>query len=62
VRQALNDTAAYLQSLYDQTVALMNEGASLDEVIQSVKAPTALAEKPYLQAVYDEPEFIVRNI
>ena len=62
VRAVLNDTANYLQSLYDQTIALMNAGAALDEVIHAVKPPTNLAEKPWLQAVYDEPEFIVRNI
>jgi alkyl sulfatase BDS1-like metallo-beta-lactamase superfamily hydrolase len=62
VRQALNDTADYLQSLNDQTIKMMNEGATLDEVIHAVKPPAALAEKPYLRAVYDEPDFIVRNI
>jgi len=62
VRQVLNDTANYLQSLYDQTIAMMNAGAPLDEIIHGVKPPANLAEKPWLQAVYDEPEFIVRNI
>ncbi|HXZ87799.1 MAG TPA: alkyl sulfatase dimerization domain-containing protein [Candidatus Binataceae bacterium] len=62
VRQTLLDTAEYLQSLYDQTVALMNEGRRLDEIIHSVKPPANLVEKPYLQAVYDEPQFIVHNI
>jgi alkyl sulfatase BDS1-like metallo-beta-lactamase superfamily hydrolase len=62
VRQVLIDTAEYLQSLYDQTVALMNAGTALDEIVRSVAPPTKFIEKPYLQAVYDEPEFIVRNI
>ncbi|MBW3665076.1 MAG: MBL fold metallo-hydrolase [Actinobacteria bacterium] len=62
VRQALHDTATLLESLHDQTVALMNEGATLDEVIHTVTAPPALVERPYLRPVYDEPEFIVRNI
>lgn len=62
VRQALGDTADYLQSLHDQTLELMNAGATLDEVIHAVKPPPALGGKPYLQPVYDEPEFIVRNI
>jgi alkyl sulfatase BDS1-like metallo-beta-lactamase superfamily hydrolase len=62
IRQVLNDTANYLQSLYDQTLAMMNAGAPLDEIIHTVRPPAALAEKPWLQAVYDEPEFIVRNI
>jgi alkyl sulfatase BDS1-like metallo-beta-lactamase superfamily hydrolase len=62
VRQVLTDTADYLQSLYSQTVALMNIGTPLDEIVRSVAPPAKLIEKPYLQAVYDEPEFIVRNI
>jgi alkyl sulfatase BDS1-like metallo-beta-lactamase superfamily hydrolase len=62
VRQALNDTAAYLESVVQQTSAMMNAGATLDEIIHSVKPPAELAEKPYLQPVYDEPEFMVRNI
>lgn len=62
VRQILNDTAEYLQSLYDQTLEMMNAGATLDEIIHTVKPPAALAEKPYLRPVYDEPEFVVRNI
>jgi glyoxylase-like metal-dependent hydrolase (beta-lactamase superfamily II) len=62
VRQALSDTAALLDSLVEQTLALMNAGARLDEVIHAVTPPPALMERPYLQPVYDEPEFIVRTI
>lgn len=62
IRRALEDTAALLETLHDQTVALMNQGASLDTVLHTVKAPQELLEKPYLHPVYDEPEFIVRNI
>jgi alkyl sulfatase BDS1-like metallo-beta-lactamase superfamily hydrolase len=62
VRQVLNDTAQYLQALYDQTIEMMNAGASLDEVIHGVKPPENLAGKPWLQPVYDEPQFIVRNL
>ena len=62
VRQVLTDTAEYLQSLYDQTVAMMNTGTPLEEIVRNVAPSAKLIEKPYLQAVYDEPEFIVRNI
>jgi glyoxylase-like metal-dependent hydrolase (beta-lactamase superfamily II) len=62
VRQALTDTAALLDSLVDQTIALMNEGARLDDILHSVRVPVDLLDRPYLQPVYDEPEFIVRNI
>ena len=62
VRTALADAAALLESLVEQTLALMNEGASLDRVVQSVRAPEELMAKPYLRPIYDEPEFIVRNL
>jgi alkyl sulfatase BDS1-like metallo-beta-lactamase superfamily hydrolase len=62
VRQALTDTADFLQSLHDQTVAMMNDGARLDEILHTVRPPAELADRPYLQPVYDEPEFVVRNV
>ncbi len=62
VRAVLLDTAEYLESIYGQTLELLNSGASVDELIHSVTPPANLAGKPYLQPVYDEPEFIVRNI
>ena len=62
IREALTCTAAYLESLVEQTLALMNTGARLDEIIHAVRPPAELAAKPYLQPVYDEPEFIIRNV
>jgi alkyl sulfatase BDS1-like metallo-beta-lactamase superfamily hydrolase len=62
ITEALTDTADLLDSLHDQTVELMNAGARLDEVIHTVRAPAHLLEKPYLRPVYDEPEFVVRNV
>ena len=62
VQAALTDTASLLESICEQALELMNRGASLDEVIHGVTAPAELVEKPYLKPVYDEPEFIVRNI
>lgn len=62
IRTAFTDSADLLESLHDQTVALMNAGAPLDEIVHTVRAPAHLLEKPYLRPVYDEPEFIVRNL
>jgi alkyl sulfatase BDS1-like metallo-beta-lactamase superfamily hydrolase len=62
VRQALTDTADLLQTLHDQTVAMMNQGARLDEIVHTVRAPEALLQRPYLRPIYDEPEFVVRNV
>jgi alkyl sulfatase BDS1-like metallo-beta-lactamase superfamily hydrolase len=61
IRQSLGDAATLLESLHDQTVAMMNSGARLDEIVHAVEYPQDLLEKPYLRPVYDEPEFVVRN-
>jgi alkyl sulfatase BDS1-like metallo-beta-lactamase superfamily hydrolase len=62
VHQALSETAEYLESIVDQTLALMNQGARLSDVLSTVTSPAHLGDRPFLQPVYDEPEFIVRNI
>jgi alkyl sulfatase BDS1-like metallo-beta-lactamase superfamily hydrolase len=62
IAQALAETAEYLESLVEQTLALMNQGARLTDVVSSVVVPGHLADRAYLQPFYDEPEFIVRNI
>jgi alkyl sulfatase BDS1-like metallo-beta-lactamase superfamily hydrolase len=62
VRQALEDTAEWLETLERETLARMNAGATLDTVLAEVRPPARLAGRPYLQAVYDEPEYVVRNI
>ena len=62
VAQALADTAELLESLVAQTLALMNAGARLDEVLHTVTAPRHLVERPYLRPIYDEPEFVLRNV
>lgn len=62
IRTVLDNTATALEALVEQTLALMNEGATLDTCIHSVSVPDRLRDLPYLQPVYDEPEFIVRNV
>lgn len=62
VREALGNTAALLEFLHDETVRMMNAGARLDEIIHTVRAPQHLLEQPYLRPIYDEPEFVVRNV
>jgi glyoxylase-like metal-dependent hydrolase (beta-lactamase superfamily II) len=62
VARALTDTAELLESLVGQTLEIMNGGGRLDEAVHTVTVPRHLADRPYLQPVYDEPEFIVRTI
>lgn len=62
VQEALLDTAEYLESLVTQTLARLNEGQTIYEIVENVRPPARLEGKPYLAPVYDEPTFIVRNL
>jgi len=62
VHRVLDDTATALESLVNQTLRLMNEGATLDTIVHAVEAPTDLLDRPYLRPTYDDPEFIIRNV
>ena len=59
---ALLDTAELLDSIEDQTLAIMNQGKNLDTALHSVTVPSHLQGQPYLQAVYDHPQFLIRNV
>jgi alkyl sulfatase BDS1-like metallo-beta-lactamase superfamily hydrolase len=58
----LTDIADALDGLVTQVVAMMNAGEVLDTIVHQVRVPSALIEKPYLRPMYDEPEFVVRNV
>ncbi|MBU2648198.1 MBL fold metallo-hydrolase [bacterium] len=62
VQQTLDETASYLESIFEQTLHWMNQGVSLDTIIHSVRPPGNLSLRPYLQPIYDEYEYLVRNI
>ena len=62
IKQVLNEVATVLEAMVSQTLDLMNEGASLNDIIHAVKVSPELLAKPYLGPTYDEPEFVVRNI
>jgi alkyl sulfatase BDS1-like metallo-beta-lactamase superfamily hydrolase len=62
VHQALTDAARLLEHLHVETIRMMNEGARLDDIVHSVTAPPELLSRPYLRPIYDEPEFVVRNV
>lgn len=62
IRRVLTDVAESLEFLVTETIQRMNDGATLDDIVQEVKIDPAVLEKPYLRPTYDEPEFIVRNI
>ena len=62
IHEALSDTAELLESIEGQVIAMMNRGVTLDAILHEVQMPGRLLEKPYLRPVYDDPQFIVRNV
>jgi alkyl sulfatase BDS1-like metallo-beta-lactamase superfamily hydrolase len=62
VRSVLMDSADALEILVEACLERMNAGARLDTLLHEVALPAGLLEKPYLRPVYDEPEFVIRNV
>jgi len=62
IRRCLDTVASTLEVLVADVVSAMNAGAVLDEILNEVSVPAATLELPYLRPLYDEPEFVIRNI
>ncbi len=62
IGRVLGEIASALEHLVRETLVLMNRGARLDEILRTVDLPADTLDRPYLRPVYDEPEFVVRNI
>ncbi len=62
IRNVLTDVAQALEFLVRETVDRMNAGARLSDIVEEVRIDPEILEKPYLRPIYDEPEFVVRNI
>ncbi len=65
-RQAVQDAVTAqrnaLQSIYDQTITLINQGATLDEAAATVTLPLDFASIPYNQEFVSTVSAIVKNI
>ncbi len=62
IAMVLDDIATALERLVDEVVEMMNAGEVLDTIVHSVRVPDDVLAKPYLRPLYDEPEFVVRNV
>jgi glyoxylase-like metal-dependent hydrolase (beta-lactamase superfamily II) len=58
----LDSTAEALEQLVAAVIELLNADATLDDALHSVRVPEATLALPWLRPLYDEPEFVVRNI
>ncbi|MDH5737530.1 MAG: MBL fold metallo-hydrolase [Gammaproteobacteria bacterium] len=62
IKSVLEEVAGALEFLVKETMDRMNAGLRLSDIVQEVRIDPAILEKPYLRPIYDEPEFVVRNI
>lgn len=60
--EMLTTIAGALEKLTGEVLEMMNAGEVLDTIIHSVTVDPDLLAKPYLRPLYDEPEFVVRNV
>lgn len=61
IRRMLLETADYLDALVEQTIAALEDGSPPHvDIVRRVRPPDS--DSPWLQPVYDEAEFIVRNV
>ncbi|CAN5485753.1 hypothetical protein BH24ACT4_BH24ACT4_23980 [soil metagenome] len=62
IQNVLGDLATALEQVTHRTLERMNAGDSLDTVLAEVRVDDELMERPWLAPLYDEPEFVVRNV
>jgi alkyl sulfatase BDS1-like metallo-beta-lactamase superfamily hydrolase len=62
IARVLDEAATALETLVADVLGMMNAGATLDEIIHTVRVSDDLLRLPYLRPLYDEPEFVVRNV
>jgi alkyl sulfatase BDS1-like metallo-beta-lactamase superfamily hydrolase len=62
IRKVLGEVADALEHLVRETLSMMNAGARLNDIVHAVKVEQAVLDRPYMRPMYDEPEFVVRNI
>lgn len=61
VQRILGETAEFLEAIVERTVAALEDGSPPHvDIVRSVELP--VSDSPWLQPVYDEGEFIVRNV
>jgi alkyl sulfatase BDS1-like metallo-beta-lactamase superfamily hydrolase len=62
IAMVLDEVASALEHLVAAVLERMNAGARLDEIVHEVHVPAEVLARPFLRPLYDEPEFVVRNV
>jgi alkyl sulfatase BDS1-like metallo-beta-lactamase superfamily hydrolase len=58
----LHTIADTLDRLVADVLEMMNAGATLDEIVHTVRVAPDVLALPFMRPLYDEPEFVVRNV
>ncbi len=62
IEAMLTTIAGALERLVADVIEMMNAGEVLDTIVHTVSVDDSLLGLPYLRPLYDEPEFVVRNV
>jgi alkyl sulfatase BDS1-like metallo-beta-lactamase superfamily hydrolase len=62
IAMVLDEVASALEALVASVLERMNAGVRLDEIVHEVTVPDEVLARPFLRPLYDEPEFVVRNV
>ena len=62
IRSLLTDYRDAIRFVHDETIAGINKGLTPEQLVESVKLPSRLAENPYLAEYYGTVAWSVRNI
>jgi glyoxylase-like metal-dependent hydrolase (beta-lactamase superfamily II) len=62
IRKRCLNTAEALRAIVQQTQDGLNAGLTHEDILAEIHIPEYLASEPYLQPIYDRPEFIARNV
>ncbi len=62
VEERLLNTAKLLRFIQDEVVRLLNAGCWFEEIVEKIKVPEELTDKPYLRGNYGHPTFIIHDV
>lgn len=62
IQERFINLARYLELLTDYTIDSLNAGLDHNAIVTGFRAPEDLANLPYMVAVHDRPEFVIRNL
>ena len=62
IRRCCRNTAEALRAIVSQTLDGLNAGLTHEEILSEIRVPEHVAGEPYLDPLYDRPEFIARHV